>query len=59
MVLMQEFLLQFLTCAVTPLAEFKNPDFQNDQVPEELHLVRVDRPPPSEGSGESGVKRRF
>ena len=55
----EEFLLQFTTRVVTPLAEFKNPDFQNDQVPEELHLVRVDRPPPSDGSGESGLKRRF
>ena len=46
---MQEFLLQFLTRAVTPLAEFGNPDPQNDRIPEELHLVKVD-PPLGEGA---------
>ena len=56
---MQEFLLQFLTRVVTPLAEIRNPNPQNHAIPEELHLVRVDRPSPFEGSGESGVKRRF
>src|SRR5436309_1176620 len=43
---MQEFLLQFLTRAVTPLAEFENPNPQIDVIPQELHLVRFDRPPP-------------
>jgi hypothetical protein len=56
---MDEFLLQFLTRVVTPVAEFKNPNPQNDVIPTELHLVRVDRPPPPDGSGESGAKRRF
>ena len=52
---MQEFLLQFVNRAVTPLAEFKNPKPQNDAIPEELNLIRVD--PTSPGTG--GVKRRF
>jgi hypothetical protein len=56
---MHEFLLQFLTRAVTPLAEFENPKPQNNIIPEELHLIRVDRAPPSDGSGESDGKRRF
>ena len=56
---MHEFLLQFLTRVVTPLAEIKNPNPQNNVIPEELHLIRVDQPPPSDGSGETGVKRRF
>ena len=40
----QEFLLQFLTRAVTPLAEYENPAPHNDVIPEELHLVKVDPP---------------
>jgi hypothetical protein len=52
---MEEVLLQFVTRAVTPLAEFENPAPQNNIIPEELNLVRVDPPPPTSG----GVNRRF
>jgi hypothetical protein len=54
---MQEFLLQFVTRVVTPLAEFENPEAQNNVIPEELNLIRVD--PPSPGTGGPEVKRRF
>jgi hypothetical protein len=53
----EEFLLQFTTRVVTPLAEFENPKAQNNEIPEELHLIRVD--PPSPGTGGSEVQRRF
>ena len=54
---MQEFLLQFVTRVVTPLAEFENPKPQNNEIPAELHLIQVD--PPSAGTGGSEMKRRF
>ena len=54
---MQEFLLQFVTRVVTPLAEFQNTKPQNNVIPEELNLIRVD--PPSAGTGGSEGKRRF
>jgi len=54
---MAEFLIQFLTRAETPLAVIQNPNSQNNQIPEELHLFKVD--PPLGGQGESKTKPRF
>ena len=54
---MQEFLLQFLTRVVTPLAEFQNTKPQNNVIPGEVNLIRVD--PPSAGTGGSEGERRF
>jgi hypothetical protein len=56
---MREFLLQFLSRAVTPLAEFENPEPQNNSIPEELNLIRVDPPPPSGRSGAPPSNPRF
>jgi hypothetical protein len=56
---MTEFLLQFLTRAVTPLAEFENPQPQNNAIPEELNLVRVDPPPTPGRSGQPPSNPRF
>ncbi len=44
---MTEFLLQFLTRAETPLAVLENPNPQKNQIPDELHLIKVD--PPASG----------
>jgi hypothetical protein len=56
---MREFLIQFLSRTVTPLGDLENPAPQNDAIPEELNLVRVDPPPPSRGSGEPPPNPRF
>jgi hypothetical protein len=55
---MEDFLIQFLIGADTPLAKFKNPKLQNNEIPKELNLIKID-PPPAGGPGESGVKPRF
>ena len=55
---MAEFLIQFLTRADTPLGSFQNPNPQNDKIPEEMQLIRVDRPP-SGGLDQSAIKPRF
>jgi len=55
---MAEFLIQFLTRVETPLGTFQNPNPQNDEIPERLDLVQVDRPAPG-GSDEFKIKPRF
>jgi hypothetical protein len=55
---MGEFLIQFLTSAETPLGTFQNPNPQNNQIPESLDLIKVDRPP-NDGADEFNPKPRF
>lgn len=55
---MGEFVIQFLSGAETPLAKFKNPKPQNDEIPKELNLLKIDHPA-SGGPGESKIKPRF
>jgi len=43
---MAEFLLQFLTRAELPLGSVRNRKPQNDEIPEELDILKVDPPPP-------------
>jgi hypothetical protein len=53
---MGEFLIQFLTRAESPLGAFRNPNPQNDEIPERLDLIKFDRPPTG-GPDEFKVKR--
>lgn len=55
---MAEFLIQFLTRVETPLGAFQNPNPQNDSIPEQLDLIRIDRPL-SGGLGQSAIDSRF
>ena len=55
---MEDFVIQFLIGADTPLAKLKNPKPQNNEIPKELNLIKID-PPASGGPGESGIKPRF
>ena len=55
---MGEFLIQFLIGADTPLAKLKNPKPQNNEIPKELNLIKID-PPASGRPGESRIKPRF
>jgi hypothetical protein len=54
---MEEFLIQFLSGADKPLAKLKNPKPQNDEIPKELNLIKID--PASSGPDESKLKPRF
>ena len=55
---MGEFLIQFLTRAESPLGAFQNPNPQNNEIPESLNLIKIDRPP-SDGPEEFKPKRRY
>lgn len=55
---MGEFLIQFLTRAESPLGAFQNPNPQNNEIPERLDLIKVDRPP-TDGPDEFKPKPRF
>lgn len=55
---MEEFLIQFLTQVQSPLGTFQNPNPQNNEIPERLDLIKVDRPPTG-GSGGFEPKPRF
>jgi hypothetical protein len=55
---MGEFLIQFLTRAEAPLGAFQNPNPQNDEIPERLDLIKIDRPPTG-GPDEFKPKSRF
>ena len=54
---MGDFLLQFLTRVEMPLGAFVNPNPQNNVIPENLSLIKIDRP--SDGLGESKMTPRF
>ncbi len=56
---MAEFLIQFLTHAVTPLAGLENPGPQNNSIPETLNLIRLDSHGPSTGNEGTPPKPRF
>jgi len=53
---MGEVLIQFLSGAETPLGGFQNPKPQNDEIPKELNLLKIDHPA-SGGPGESNINR--
>jgi len=55
---MGDFLLQFLTRVEMPSGSIQNPNPQNDLIPENLSLIKVD-PPSSDGLGESKMTPRF
>jgi hypothetical protein len=55
---MADFLIQFLIGADTPLAKLKNPKPQNNEIPKELNLIKID-PPASGRPGHSRIKPRF
>jgi len=55
---MGEFLIQFLTRAETPFATFQNPNPQNNEIPESLNLIKIDRPA-SDGTDDFMPKRRY
>lgn len=55
---MADFLIQFLSSAETPLARFENPKPQNNEIPKELNLIKIDHPA-SGGPDESMIKPRF
>ncbi|SPE54656.1 Restriction endonuclease (fragment) [Verrucomicrobia bacterium] len=53
-----EFLLQFLSRIVLPLATIENPHAQKDEIPDELHIIAIDRSPgdePPEGAGRKPI----
>lgn len=52
---MEEFLIHFLTRAVTPSGTFQNPNPQNDNIPASLNLIKIDR----HGDGAEDLKPRF
>ena len=54
---MSEFLLQFLSRVVMPLATIDNPRPQNDAIPDELNVLSIDNKSGDESSG--GQKPRF
>ena len=58
-----EFLMQFLSRMVMPLATLENPRPQNDEVPGELTLISrdegSDHEPPGESPGDSKPNPRF
>jgi len=55
---MGEFLIQFLSCAETPLGAFQNPNPQKNEIPESLDVIKVDWPS-SNGSDGFKPKPRF
>ena len=60
---MTEFLIQFLSRVVMPLATLENPYPQKDEIPDELNVVSMDRKPgeepPDERSGGTKGHPRF
>jgi hypothetical protein len=54
---MGDFLLQFLTHVKMPSGSIQNPNPQNNVIPENLSLIKIDRP--SDGLGESKMTPRF
>ena len=56
--LQTKFMGEFLIGADTPLAKLKNPKPQNNEIPKELNLIKID-PPASGRPGQSRIKPRF
>ena len=54
---MMDFLLQFLTRVEMPSGSIQNPNPQNDVIPENLSLIKIDRP--SDGLGDFKTNPRF